>query len=336
MYSFSGIVRQINTSKTGSSRFKYYFEALLSDSDVNMLCAAVTSNRYLEQDEKKYLNTRLRTLSHNPDIEAPTTTKKGKKKKDDLDIYYSNPIDSNSKKMLELQQTALKKAYNTSLKMPKQYLLLDIISQLDTAISHNRQIKLRYGIYNYDENRIEHLKLMDRGKDYTVNPYALCWNRGNYYLICSNYGSDIPHHFRVDRILSVTITEDKSEPLPELLKDYFKGKHFLMEKYTKCHPHMSIYSTHDTEEYCFEIPAHSLSILVDYFGKKIKLEKTDKEEPDYSGKMWPVLRATIDEIEYPCLKHFTIQHHQVLRVIKPQRLIDDLKAELNNSLNKYK
>lgn len=335
MYSFSGIVHEVNTSKTGNSRFKYYFEALLSDSDVNMLCAAVTSNRYFEPDEKNYLNTRLKTLSQNHDIMSSDNGKKEKASKNEDAVYYSKTMDINAKKQLELQQTTLKKAYSSSSKAPKQKLLLDIISRLDRAISSSHQVRLRYGIYNYDETRIEHLKLMDRGKDYTINPYALCWNNGSYYLVCTNKGHETPYHFRVDRILSVDILEEKSEKHPEALKKFFKGKTFEVEKYTRTHPHMSIYSSPNTVNCCFEIPAHSLSILVDYFGKDIHLEKTDREEPDYNGKMWPILRASIEKIEYPCLKLFTVQHHQVLRIIEPQILIDDLKAELTNSLNKY-
>ena len=108
-----------------------------------------------------------------------------------------------------------------------------------------------------------------------------------------------------------------------------------MEEYTRTHPYMSIYGEPERVKCTFEIPANALSILVDYFGKNIRLEKTGRDVPDITGNMRPVLKATIEDVEYPCLRLFTIQHHQLLKVLSPKRLIDDLKDELTKSLQKY-
>lgn len=333
IYSYGGIIRETNTSK---ARTKYYFEPLLTISDVNMLAASVTSNRYLDDKEKNYLNIRLKTLAPymNNIIHKEIYSFNDNK---EFNPAMYDAINSNAEEFFASQKININNAYNTSGNAPKTKPMLNIIRALDSAIHDNLQVKLHYGIYNYDGEsyKLNRLKLTDRGKEYLINPYAMCWNNGSYYLICTNNNSDIPYHFRVDRIISVEITDNKCNEKPATLKKFFKDKQFQVEKYTKTYPYMSIYGKEDKEDCVFEISASALSILIDYFGKDIHIQKTDKEEPDYNGKMWPVLRAEISNIEYPCLKLFTIQHHQLLKVIKPCRLIDDLKAELNKSIDKY-
>ena len=342
--SYGGMIHRTETSaakidpnrKKAYKKYQYYFEPLLSLSDINMLCASITSNRYLNEAEKKYLTTRISTLS--PYHAVPKRSSMYSRQKDvsindDLYNVLTNPTE-----LFERQNDSIRNAIGTKQKNARHKPLLDIIQIIDHAIRHKLKIKFRYGIYNFDETSftLEHMKLIDRGKTYIVNPYVLCWNNGFYYMICTNPSQDAPYHFRVDRIISVEETNDKADNLPKTLKPFFKGKEFLTEKYTKTYPYMSIYEEPDRVDCTFDISANSLSILVDYFGRDIQIEKTDREAPDYNGKMWPVLRATITNIEYPCLKLFTIQHHQLLKVVKPQKLIDDLTQELTVSLNKYK
>ena len=331
---YGGIIHEIDNSIGVNMKNTYYFEPLLSAGDVNMLCACVTSNRYMSSREKEYLNAGIKTLSPYysntiPALDNSMLHNMNKK------IAMDEIINSNAKNLLDFQKNNIYNTTHSSGKAPKNNHLLDIIQSLDHATRERKQIIIRYGIYTYDDTRLNHLKLTDRKKEYTLNPYALCWNNGSYYLICTNKGHHIPFHFRVDRILDIIITNEKCETRPDTLKPFFKGKDFLVDKYTATHPYMSIYDEKDRVDCIFEISAGALSILVDYFGENIRLEKTDMNTVDVSGNTQPVFKAEIKDVEYPCLKLFTIQHHHLLRVLSPGRLIDDLKFELSKSLEKY-
>ena len=257
-----------------------------------MLCSAITASRYFDDSEKDYLQSRLKTLSASSGSDEPQNIK-------------------------ELPRNQINKKP-----------LLNIIQALDTSIKKKLMISISYGSYNYDESRLDHLKLMRKNKKYTLNPYALCWNNGSYYLICTNTGSFTPYHFRVDRILDVKITEDKAEEIPEILAPFFKKEKFNVNEYTRIHPYMAIYDTSDRVDCIFEISADSLSILVDYFGKNIRLTRTTGEKSD-------ILKAELSDIEYSCLRTFVIQHHHIIKVISPTRLADDLKESLSESLRQY-
>ena len=338
IYSYGGIIYEVSDPYCRAkvnSRNKYYFDPLLSAGDVNMLCASVTSNRYISKKDKDYLNTRLKTLSPYCANTIPVIKNIAKSNNNKTAYAKDQVLNHNSQDILNNQKAAITKVYGSLTNIPKNNSLLNNIQQLDDAISEQKQITMRYGIYTYDDSKLDHLKLTDNGKEYNINPYALCWNNGSFYLICTNAGYDIPYHFRVDRILEVNVSDNKAEKCPDALKPYFKGKEFLVDQYTKTHPYMSIYGQPDIVNCTFEIPSSALSILVDYFGQDIRLELTGKETSDRNGKMWPVLKATIENVEYPCLKSFTIQHHQLFRVLSPERLINDLKEELTKSLQQY-
>lgn len=327
IYAYGGYVREIhNTSNKNNSGNRYYFDPLFSVGDINMLSSTITASRFFNNEEKEYFYSRLRTLkpySFNDELY------------NNCDSTLKDNINTNAHIILSEQHDQINNVNSTTVKPPKQKKLLHIIQSLDISIRKRQQITIRYGSYNYDDSRLDHLRLMDRNKEYVLNPYALCWNNGSYYLICTNIGSDTPYHFRVDRILNVTITGDVADAIPSSLSSFFKNNRFDVNEYTRTHPYMAIYDTSDRVNCTFEIYADSLSILVDYFGRNIRLTKTDIEKTDKNGKSFPLLKAEIFDVEYSCLRTFAIQHHNTMKVISPTRLIHDLRNELINSLHMY-
>lgn len=81
------------------------------------------------------------------------------------------------------------------------------IEKVCEAISSNRRIKCRYFEWNSYKQRI----LRRRGEYYTLSPWALSWYDENYYMIAYDSDARTVKHFRVDKMLEVTVCEEKRE-----------------------------------------------------------------------------------------------------------------------------
>ncbi|MBQ9277479.1 MAG: WYL domain-containing protein [Lachnospiraceae bacterium] len=303
-------------SPYSNKRELYYFEPLLEMSDVEYLTGAVTTNPYLTEEEKAYLETRTKALTNENDMFTINILKPTK---------YSSEI--------EAALNAPK--YYKSKKFISNKHVLKIAEELHTAIALKHKIKVTYGRYSFDSSRLDHLKLMPIDKEYILNPYALCWNNGFYYLICTNSKYDNVTHFRVDRILSMEIIKDERSPIPEELKPYIHivnhKRFFNGLKYNTEHPLMSVHAKSNRIKCSFETSV--LSIIVDYFGKDIRISKTKKSETDLNGNLLPVYKAEIENVEYSSALLFALQQNQIVHVTAPKKLVTEVKEALQKSIS---
>ncbi|MDD3165466.1 MAG: WYL domain-containing protein [Oscillospiraceae bacterium] len=77
------------------------------------------------------------------------------------------------------------------------------VDKLNHAIAADRQITFQYFEYAPDKSQI----LRRGGARYRVSPFALCWADQNYYLICYETAAQQRKHFRVDKMLRITVTD---------------------------------------------------------------------------------------------------------------------------------
>ncbi len=78
------------------------------------------------------------------------------------------------------------------------------VDDVHRAIAENRQISFEYMKWN------EKKELVRRREDpYVVSPWALTWDDENYYLIAYDEEADCIKHFRVDKLKSIQILNDK-------------------------------------------------------------------------------------------------------------------------------
>ena len=85
----------------------------------------------------------------------------------------------------------------------------DVVREADrihSAIANNRKIRFRY--FHYTPNRANPKKYSKNGDFYTVSPYAMLWDNGNYYLYAYTE-KGVFRTFRIDRM------ERISNPLQE-------------------------------------------------------------------------------------------------------------------------
>lgn len=80
------------------------------------------------------------------------------------------------------------------------------VDHLHTAMNTDRQVSFQYFDWDIRKQR----KLRRNGAFYTVSPWALTWDDENYYLIAYESGKGL-RHYRVDRMLHITPTEDERQ-----------------------------------------------------------------------------------------------------------------------------
>lgn len=339
LLAFGGAV--VETTNRGTSILKYYFQPLLDASDVSMICGAIASNRYLTAAEKDYLLSREQFLAVlKNDVKEFTTKRIGKNGKTETTTYKVFSPTRLPEKPLSEQSSA----HSTN--------LLQRINQLHDAVEKGYMIQVYYGIYTVDRKNKKRLCLQPRNpKAYLLNPYALLWNGGFYYLLATHKGHDNPVHFRVDRIMALSPLpqeQDKTllEPraaLPGSLEPYFRQNddlkyEFLPEKYTAMYPLMGIYDEADRTSCQIECTEGTMSILVDTFGSNLLIEPSPvphaDDELDIHGNPQEFYSVHIQNVQYDNILQFCLQQHASITALYPPRLIDDVETGLRAALER--
>lgn len=84
----------------------------------------------------------------------------------------------------------------------KIYILVDTLHE---AIKKNAQISFQYGVWNMKKQLVP----KHGGRIYRVSPFALTWDDDNYYLIGYHEDEKKIKHFRVDKMLGLSILNEK-------------------------------------------------------------------------------------------------------------------------------
>ncbi|MBQ9438043.1 MAG: WYL domain-containing protein [Lachnospiraceae bacterium] len=297
----------------------YCFKPLLDKSDVDLVCGTITSNRYLTMNEKEYLIAREKTLCYG-----------------DKYIQDQNPLPE--------------KPRNAQKQLSEQ--VLKIANTLYDAIRRKYQVDITYGFYGEDPKRNHHPVLLakNENKPYHLNPYAMLWNDGEYYLLATHRGHTNISHFRIDRIVAVRFaaSEDdatknrKREPIPDSLKPFFKRAHgreeFQAERYTAMYPLMAIFGEADLCEAVVECKANAIGVVIDYFGMNLRIMPPTLEHPsnelDLNGRSQSYVSIKLPKAQYENLRGFCLLQHSIVTVVSPDRLIRDVREGLIASADK--
>lgn len=81
------------------------------------------------------------------------------------------------------------------------------VDAIYSAIENNHKVSFQY----YNWNIKKEMELRHDGAFYTVSPWALSWDDENYYLIAYDSEADMIKHYRVDKMLHISETEEKRE-----------------------------------------------------------------------------------------------------------------------------
>ena len=306
---------------------KYYFEPFINPSDLNMIKGSIISDKYLSDKEKDYLTSvedllcpvqAGRELTNTSNLERPAS------------IDKSNPYQvSNWFYSIQTIFEAIKKGY---------------------------QLELTYGEYSLDSTRITikpKLKVKNAENPYIIHPYALLWNNGHQYLIATTNDYKNPSHYRIDRIKkavfhkirdnSGNLVPAKRNPIPYSLRLFYKNNEFDVNRYTSVFPLMiaSTDNKHFLTDVMLECPVFSLSVIIDYFGHKIKIYPSERFT-EINGKSISFCKIELKRVCHESILMFCLQQQASvfspfpkIVALAPKELVDDIKTKLRETLAYY-
>lgn len=140
------------------------------------------------------------------------------------------------------------------------------ISELDKAINKNLKVDIIY-----QKRKItEEFKTATEEKLHRVSPYALIWSNDNYYLICNNEKYDNLMHVRIDRIKSVSLTNQKARHFSEVSN--------YVNKFDAADYANKSFNMFSGEPKPIQLICNNdlLDVMLDRFGKTVKIQKNDE------------------------------------------------------------
>lgn len=140
-----------------------------------------------------------------------------------------------------------------------------LVDAIQSAISQNHMISFQYFQWNTDKKR----ELRRGGALYEVSPWMLSFNDENYYLIAWDEKSRTIRHYRVDKMLNITMLDREREG-----KEAFEQENIA----TYSNKKFGMFGGKE-EKVKILFPNHLAGVFIDRFGKDIMIVPKGK---DYS------------------------------------------------------
>lgn len=137
------------------------------------------------------------------------------------------------------------------------------VDLIHSAIATNQKIRFQY----YQWNVKKEMELRHNGEYYEVSPWALSWDDENYYMVAFDSNEDKIKHFRVDKMINISISDEKREG-----KNKFQS--FDMAVYAR-----KMFGMYGGQEESVKLICENrfAGVMIDRFGKDIMLIPVDEE-----------------------------------------------------------
>ena len=139
------------------------------------------------------------------------------------------------------------------------------VDAIQSAIAQNHMISFQYFQWNTGKKR----ELRRGGEPYEVSPWMLSFNDENYYLIARDEKSRTIRHYRVDKMLNITMLDREREG-----KEAFEQENIS----TYSNKKFGMFGGEE-EKVKILFPNHLAGVFIDRFGKDIMIVPKGK---DYS------------------------------------------------------
>lgn len=137
------------------------------------------------------------------------------------------------------------------------------VDYIHDAIAANVKIQFQYFEWNVDKT----MKLRRQGQFYQVSPWRLLWDDENYYLIAFDDRDQMIKHFRIDKMLKVSLTGIAREG-----KQSFD--HFDLAKYSR--KTFGMFAG-ESQIVTLSCKNHLAGVMIDRFGQDAAMRKKDEE-----------------------------------------------------------
>jgi len=185
------------------------------------------------------------------------------------------------------------------------------VDDVHTAINSNRTIRFVY--YRWDITK--KLVPMHDGEKVEVSPWALSWDDENYYMVAYDALSQKIKHYRVDKMMKISITDSPREG-----KEAFKD--FDMAKYSKMN--FGMYSG-ETKRVKIEFPNRMCGVFIDRFGKDVSFV------PAGEGRSTLGVEVAVS----PQFYGWIFGLGKDVKVVGPDDVVEDLRKYADDFRNNY-
>ena len=192
------------------------------------------------------------------------------------------------------------------------------IETLDEAISNGRQVSFQYCSYGTDMRMHPKTDSEGNARIYTVSPYQIAAANGRYYLICNCEGHENIANFRLDRISDIRMLDTPARSIKSLeeAKNGFDLPRHMAE-------HIYMFAG-ESVNVSFRAEKSVLNDVVDWLGST--LEITGESDTHFTARV---------RINYQAMRCWALQYSRQVRVLTPQRLVDDIRADLRTAADNY-
>ncbi len=137
------------------------------------------------------------------------------------------------------------------------------IDEIHGGIARNRQISFKYFEYAVTKER----RYRRGGGRYVISPMALSWDDENYYMLGYDADAGILKHYRVDKMVDISLTDQPREGLESFAN-------LDMAAYSR-----QIFSMYGGEEETVRLRFENglIGVVIDRFGKDVPIVHSDED-----------------------------------------------------------
>lgn len=185
------------------------------------------------------------------------------------------------------------------------------VDRIHSAINNNHQIAFQYFQWTPTKER----ELRHEGQNYIISPWYLVWNDENYYMIGYDSDSEMIKHYRVDKMLKISETEEKREGQRKLkemdIAAYSKRLFGMLGGNTEC--------------VTLECQNELAGVIIDRFGKDTFLAPKDEQH----------FIARMDVIPSNQFLGWIIGLGPGVRIVSPDSVVEKMKEMIRTQYKLY-
>lgn len=185
------------------------------------------------------------------------------------------------------------------------------VDKIHMAISQNYRIEFYY----YEWTPIKTMQPRKNGMLYKISPWALSWDNENYYMIGYDKKAGMIKHYRVDKMMDITLTNSEREGKNEFAK-------FDMACYAK-----KVFGMFGGEEQKVTILCENIlaGAKIDRFGKEVIMHPVDEAHFTVSADV------SVSQQFYGWI--MALGAGAV--IVSPQTVVEGFKQHVENVMKKY-
>ncbi len=185
------------------------------------------------------------------------------------------------------------------------------IDTIHEAINADRQIRFKYFKWDLQKK----MKLRKEGDWFRVSPWHLIWDNEYYYLIAYDNENNKIKHYRVDKMLKISLVDEQREG-----KEQYKK--FDIARYTR-----GLFGMFGGEETKVTLEVHNsmVSVIIDRFGKDIYITQVDEDH----------FRTNVNVSVSSQFLGWIMSLGNKVRIVGPDEVVQQMKAEISRLMDQY-